>query len=304
MRFKGGLLFLCAVLLNGIVFSQSDDTTKAQHDSVVNVYIDKCKKYIDNKDYNKSLDFAEKAVKIDKKNSNSYYWLGMAYGMKAQTASVFKKLSYAKKCRNAWSTALELDPQNADAVVALMNYYLQAPRIAGGNKGKARKLAHRLVDIDHVRGHMAMANIYEKEKAFNAAEAEYREVINLRPDEIWPYLNLGYFYQRWEKYNKSSTVFYDILKLDKQNMAAHYQIGKNAALSGEDLREGINHLRIYLTEKPGSRNPSWAGAHWRIGLIYQHLTKDDSARYEFQSALKLDPDFKEAIKALNSLNSN
>jgi len=36
-------------------------------------------------------------------------------------------------------------------------------------------------------------------------------------------------------------------------------------------------------------------------ILYEHLDKKDSARYEYQEALKLNPEFKKALQTLNSM---
>ena len=100
MRFKVVLFVsVCVVLLNGIVFSHAESSLILQDSSVVNVNINKCRKSINDKNYSKAVDYAKKAVSADKNNSNAFYWLGMAYGMKARSASIFKNYHMKKSVK-------------------------------------------------------------------------------------------------------------------------------------------------------------------------------------------------------------
>jgi len=47
--------------------------------------------------------------------------------------------------------------------------------------------------------------------------------------------------------------------------------------------------------------PSHAAAHWRLGIIFEHKQDIDSAKNEYETALKLDPDYKLAKEALEKL---
>ena len=58
------------------------------------------KSYLELQEYDPAIKSAEKAVAIDPQNSVYHEWLGMAYGEKADHASLFSAISLAKKTRN------------------------------------------------------------------------------------------------------------------------------------------------------------------------------------------------------------
>ena len=70
---------------------------------------------------------------------------------------------------------------------------------------------------------------------------------------------------------------------------------------GKDLEKGRDCFREYLEREHVPNSPSWAAAHWRMGMIYEKMGKPDSARVEYQRCLELEPDYKEAEKALKKL---
>ena len=264
-------------------------------------FIQLCKSRLEAGEADEAVNAGKKAVQIDNNNSQCHFWLGHAYGMKAQEASILKKFSYAKKCKAEWEKAVELDGRNVDARIMLMNYHLQAPGIAGGNKSEAKKQASEISKIDPLRGHLALAQIYESEKEFDNAEQEYKKTLKLGSTKIENYFYLGYFYQRQKRYEKARELFLKILEIDPNELDTYYQLGRTAVLSGVDLENGITYFERYLENEPKPNSPSWASAHWRMGMIYEKLGDKVQAGSEYKKALELDPEHKQAKKALKKL---
>jgi tetratricopeptide (TPR) repeat protein len=209
----------------------------------------------------------EKAVALDPANSNYQWRLGDAYGRSAQKAGVFSKMGLAGKCRTAYEKAVELDPKNLEARSSLMNYYQQAPGIAGGSKDKALAQAQEIKQLDASRGRFAFATLYLAENKYNQAFAEFEEVLKEKPDDY----------------------------------AALFQTGRLAAISGERLDHGLTVLRQCLTMPPPEGQPGHAAAHWRIGFILEKKSDKVGARAAYEASLKLDPKFPQAIESLRKL---
>ena len=84
-------------------------------------------------DYKVSGEAFESAVNAEPDNPNYRLWLGRVWGRKAERATGFARmaaLSLAKKVRDEFLRAIELDPQNVKALQALFRYYVNAPGIA------------------------------------------------------------------------------------------------------------------------------------------------------------------------------
>ena len=302
------IIFLISfVILSGVLtISISQDGKSNKSDTVKELdeaekFIQLCKSHLEDGDVNGAINAGKEAVQIDNINSQCHFWLGHAYGMKAQEASIFKKLSYAKKCKAEWEKAVELDSQNVDARVMLMNYFLQAPGIAGGDKNKAKEQASEISKIDSLKGHLALAQIYESEKDFNNAEQEFIKVLEIDSNKIENYFYFGYFYQRQKRYDEARELFLKILEIDPDEMAAYYQLGRTVIFSGKDLENGITYFEMYLQNEPKPNSPSWASAHWRMGMIYEQLGDEEQAVSEYKKSLELDPEHKQAKKALKNL---
>ena len=94
-----------------------------------------------------------------------------------------------------------------------------------------------------------------------------------------------------------------MLKESPDDYAALYQIGRIAALSGQQLDRGLASLRRCLTLTPPAtpNTPGHAAAHWRIGNLLEKKGDQPGARAAYEAALKLDPTFLGAIDALKKL---
>ena len=259
------------------------------------------KAWLTQEDHDKAIDWLKKAIKLNENSSEYHLWLGQAYGTKAQNSSVVKQPFLAKKVKNEFKKAVELDPANLNARFGLMQYYLVAPGIMGGDKDEGKKQAEEIKKQDPFRGHQAFGLVYENEKEPDKAEKEYLAAIEERPESLDSYYALGYFYARIEKYDKASETFEKIVAKDPEEMDAYYQIGRMGALSGQNLDRSVECFKKYLTKEPGKDSPSLAWAHYRLGMVYEQKKETDLAKREYQSALELDPDHKEAKKALKDL---
>jgi len=146
-----------------------------------------------------------------------------------------------------------------------------------------------------------LARIHEKQEDYAEAETELRARIAAAPDDPWWYYGLGTFLERRERWMDASRVFEQALAVDEGHLSSLYQIGRIGALSGQNLARAEQALLAYLTHDVSGNLPSHAWAQYRLGLVYEHQGETAQARQAFQSSLTLDPEHKEAKKALKSL---
>ncbi len=214
-----------------------------------------------------SAKLLEKATALDATKSLYFHVLGDAYGVLTQRASVFGKIGWAKKCLAAYDRAVALDPGNLDARAARLSYYWHAPAIVGGGMDKARAEAEEIRQRDPVRGAQGLADLYVSEKQYAEAFAVIDRLVAQYPD----------------------------------NKPVQYQLGRLAAITGQQLDRGATALEAYLRYSPQGREPGLAAAHWRLGMLYARKGDKAAARAEFEAALKLDPGFTAARESLKKL---
>lgn len=251
------------------------------------------------------LDEAERwltrAVELDE-TSVDRMWLGRVYGLKARQASLFGRVGLAKRMKENTLRALELDGDNLEARQDLLQFYLEAPGIAGGDGSKAREQAKEILARDSYLGHLAWARVYEDAGDDPVLIQWYRAAIRMRPEEPDPYYPLAYAQQRQGDFAGARETLLALQRQDPDDPGVLYQLGRNAALAGRWLDEGEASLRGYLSiEDPGTDRPSHAAARWRLALVLEHQGRLEEALRELEAAHRLDPSFEEAERDLKRL---
>jgi tetratricopeptide (TPR) repeat protein len=235
------------------------------------------------------------------KNAVYYDWLGRAYGRQAQNASKFRLPFLARKTKNAWDTALALDPDNLDVRDDLITYYTQAPGFVGGSKEKAREMAGEIRKRNAYRGSIAVANLCAADKDNACVERELVNMTTNYPDSSGAVVSLAAFYANQKEYEKAFSLLDQRLRSKPGELPTLFQVGRTAALSGQNLERGESAMKTYLASATPPNAPAPANAHYRLGMIYEKKGAKDLAREEYRSALQLNPRLEEAKKALGSL---
>jgi tetratricopeptide (TPR) repeat protein len=209
----------------------------------------------------------ETATALEARSSNYQRQLGDAYGVSAQKAGLFGKITFAKKCKAAYDQAVALDPKNVDARWSVMEYCRQAPAIAGGGMDAAYAQAEEIRKIDPARGRLALATLYVADKKMVEAFGLFDEALKANPDD---YLAL-------------------------------YQLGRLAAMTGQRVDEGLADLRKCLTLPVPAGQPGAAPVNWRIGNLLETKGDKPGARAAYEAAIAADPTFVRALEALRKL---
>lgn len=258
----------------------------------------------DDDDMETAIESFARAVELEDGSSNYHLWLGRAYGRKAQRASVLKQPFLAKKVHAQFERAVELDGANLEARSDLISYYLMAPGMMGGSVEKARAQAGAIAAHDAFQGHLAHARVYEHEKQDDLFERELLAASAAKPAEVNPRFQLGFLYQRLERWDDAFRTFEELTKTDKVRRNALYQIGRTGALSGRNLARAAECLESYLAGAPAPGEPPATAAHYRLAQVYEKLGRVPQARAELEATLRLDPKHAEAKKALEKLNGS
>ena len=104
-------------------------------------------------------------------DAESYRVAGDIYVTRAQSASLFSAPGLAKKGLKSYLKSVELAPKNVRYRLNLLQYYLQAPSIVGGNKDKAVEQASKIKELNTVKGIIAQGIINTENEDLKAREA-------------------------------------------------------------------------------------------------------------------------------------
>jgi tetratricopeptide (TPR) repeat protein len=296
--------------------------------------------------WDEAIQQAEKAVALDQKSvrRNAEFQAALADAIVSKLGSsqagMFAKMSLSRRFRKEAELALQLDPNNLDANSDLLEFYLEAPGIAGGDKQKAAEIADRMVRANPVRGYLLKLEIATHEKraaseledlvlqAINAdptlyyartqaanfyitqggpalvhAEEQARQAIRLDSGRVAAYTALATVYAQQGRWKELDATLTDAQGEVSDDLAPHYQAAKAILLNtqNQDLARAEKYLRTYLSQPPEANEPGLAAAHWRLGLVLEKEGHKDQAKQELQQAVSLDPDFDPAKKDLKRL---
>jgi tetratricopeptide (TPR) repeat protein len=123
-----------------------------------------------------ALKLAEQCVAAHPQYSGCYLASGNALGAKARHAGPMAAMGDATRIRDDFLKAVELDPRNTDARFALLDYYIQAPRLVGGGKARARALAAQTEAVNPAAARLMRAQLALADKDEAQAEAILLEV--------------------------------------------------------------------------------------------------------------------------------
>ena len=271
---------------------------------------------------------AERAVAANPKEAQYHYRLSDITGQRAEKASVFHQIGLGKTFKKECDVALSLNPDHPGALMNMMEFYLHAPGIIGGDKTKARGIADHLAKLDPFQGlqaqieiaaaakdqnridelqhklaemraetfdaHLMVGNYMAggKAKRYDEAERHAREAIRLKPDRVAGHALLAAALVRLDKWQELDAALAQAEKDDADNLWPYYRAGNNLLDRKIDLQRAERYFRKYLTQEPEMRMPSLGAAHWRLSLVLEQEGRKPESASEWQTAQKLDPSLK------------
>jgi tetratricopeptide (TPR) repeat protein len=250
------------------------------------------------------------------------------------------RLSIARRFEAEAEATLKLDPRNFNVNTDLMQFYLEAPGMAGGDKKKAATLAENLVKLDPAHGFMLKAQYAEHERQSGEAEQYYKratetdpndyEIVataanfflnldnqkgfpqaedfakraqKIDPDRIDTYNVLSVLYVKQKRWPDLQTTLTESGHRIPDNLTPQYQAGKFIFVTAatDQFPLAEKLLRNYLTQAPEAGSPPLGAAHWRLGQILDKEGHRAEARKEIQTAVQLEPALKDAQQDLKRL---
>jgi tetratricopeptide (TPR) repeat protein len=244
----------------------------------------------------------ERAIKLNDKSSDAHLWLARALGTVAGNASVLRQPFLGKRAKSEFDKAVELDPKSVGGREGLMQFYLRAPSVIGGSVAKAKEQAAVIATLSPYRGHFAAANIANNQKDPAGAEKAWRAAAAEFPDSLGGVVNLANFLFNNNRAEEAFAPLDKYLAKYPENISAQFWIARAAAASGKQLDRGEQILRTLLLI-PADKTPRIAAEqlHLRLGDIALKRGDKAKAKSAYEEALKVNPRFEAAKKALGSL---
>jgi len=252
--------------------------------------------------YDQAVAFAERAVDLSPDCSESHFWLARSYGLKAGKTRSFW---LARKARQEYETAVQIDPGNLAARRDLMEFYLQAPWVLGGSKEKAWAQVKAIAVRNATEGDLARAMYWQDLNNTALAAREYQKVMESKPERADDYFQVADFYEGDRNPAEIETAVRAASSLAPGDPRVDYYSAVANVMKGQALNRAEQDLKVYLVKTPPRNDfPPHASAHDWLGRIYEIWGKKQQAIEQYRSALRLSPDNQPARDALRRLDAN
>lgn len=143
--------------------------------------------------------------------------------------------------------------------------------------------------------HLLLGSVLALVPSRSEAVAEVRRAIELRPDSAPSYNTLGTILARFAEFGLARQAFESAIQLDARYADAHQNLALVLAQTSEYKLAG-EHIARALEESAGS--PKAAYLHFLNGRIFGAQEKHELAEKEFETAIRLRPDYAEAYLEL------
>jgi predicted Zn-dependent protease len=139
--------------------------------------------------------------------------------------------------------------------------------------------------------------------SLGAAEAEAKRALALDPTRVDAYTVLAVVFTRAGRWDDLTALLKQARDRVPDDCSPQYRAAV-AILAGnqnQQLQRAEQLLRDYLAQPPEGRQPSHAGAHWRLGQVLERQGRKAEAVREFQIAVQQDGSLEQAKKDLKRL---
>jgi Flp pilus assembly protein TadD len=216
-------------------------------------------------EYKRATEFFEKALALSPGNSECELWLGRAWGRRAETGGWLTAGFNASKARQAFESAVALDPQNREAKNDLFDFYLNAPGFLGGGLEKAEAIARSIARERPPESEFELAQLADRRKDYTSAEAHLRRAMELAPREAGRIVDLARYIAKRGRLDESDALFDKARKLAPNKPTVAFAEARVDIENHRNLEQARGLLQGYL---------------------HASLTPDDPPRQEAEKLLR------------------
>ncbi len=282
------------------------------------LYISRAKYYLKNRKTDSAMRDILFALDINPENSEHYVTLSDAYLM----------LGNPDKCKNALDKAIDLDAGNKEALLKLAELFLIMKKYKG-----TFETIDKILKIDAVnplayfiRAYAFLENgdttgaikdfknaAYQDQEYYDAymqlglisaarkepvAVDYFNNAINIAPDNVQPYYQLGLFYQKNNQIEKAVSTYISILQINPGFIFAIYNLGYISLVYIQDFETAIDYFTRVI-----DIDPQYAEAYFNRGYCYELLNEMSFAKKDYKKTLELKTNYPGAIDGLNRLDN-
>ena len=254
---------------------------------------------IDKQEFKPAIKIIKKAQEGGEDNIDMSLLMSEALAGRVDQVGKLKQLGVAKKIKKSMQHSLTLAPNNLDALEGLVQFHLQAPGIAGGDKKQAALLVEKIMAIDALRGHRLSATLAGNAEDYGKAREHLNKAMVLAPDDADVYLGLGSIDLLEKKYDQAIASYEKCLERAPDNITCKYQMAKACQIGNVQLEKGKAAFTAIIDSGQDDKN-YLAYSHYRLGEIYKQEGDKAAAKKHYELAVQAN-DIKPAKEALKAL---
>ena len=289
MKFIPMVVIISCFVFFAQAVEQDDGSVKGEHAlSLIEIDLDSAEEMI------------IEAISDNPHSAKDHFYCGRIMGRQASHA-FFSALKYAKKSLACLQKAVALAPKNVDYRKGLINFYLGAPSIAGGDKQAALEQVNVIKQLDSSQGVVVELDYYRKIKELPTLEKRLVHTLTAEPQSAIVHYQYGLLLQQTGDYNRAQSHFALASEQGENREIAYealYQLGRNAVFAEDFISEGIAALQHYLTIENSEGMPSNSWAHYRLSQLYTLYSQNALAHKH--RLLAADTDDKDLLNLLET----
>lgn len=247
-----------------------------------------CRVYYQEERWDDAIRECEAAVRLVPLDSEYHLWLGRAYGEKAESIHSIKAYELAKKVRDEFERAVQLDKGNVDALSDLGEFYTAAPGIVGGGKEKAQRVAQALEQYAPAQADLAKGRLAEKDKNYPLAESEFKAAIGASNEPANAWMTLASFYARRRQWDQMRAALRAGIDADAKAAKPYGPaLVDGAAVLSDNHQEPqlvIQLLNQYLASPNKSADSPAFQVHTQLARLLEQQGDHEGAMQQIEAA--------------------
>ena len=231
-----------------------------------------------------AIEYIEQALKVAPNTADELTMSGDIYCNHAQQASVFSALKLAKKCIAQYERAVNLEPENVEALLPAMQFYLAAPSIAGGSTEKGNALLEKLKTLSPEHATTYQVAELDRAEKTDAALSLADELVKKGFNSATNQYMIAHFYRDKKQYDKALPLFSSMNKFSETIKNRWFirdsllQQGEILMMDSRDIPQAIKLIEEYKQKNRNSRDPHYFWSTWSLAKAYK--SAGNSTKYD------------------------
>ncbi len=222
-----------------------------------------------------AVGYIEEALKLAPTDADELVLSGDVYCNQAQQSSMFAALGLAKKCIAQYEAAVQLAPEHANALLAAIRFYLEAPGIAGGSNKKGEDLLARLQVVSPEDANTYQVFLLDNKGEADAALKLADELSKKGFTSARNQYELAHFYRDKKRYTQAGPLFESLLSqpITPQNKwyinDSLLQLGEILLAENKDISRSIALMEQYKQNNNNPHDKHYLWSSWSLAQAYK-----------------------------------